>query len=127
MEGEHPRHDGASSIIDFRSEKVHLSSERGDAPGTLVIVIEGQLVTDNSPEVIAQLQTIFGMDPLPSRLIIDLRDLRYASSTGIGAMARLLIECRTRLIPLEIANIPANVKSIFDLLGFSSFFSFIER
>jgi anti-anti-sigma factor len=117
----------ATGVIDYRSEKVRLSSQPGDAPGTLIIVIEGQLVTDNSPEVVTQLQKIFEMDPLPSRLVVDLRDLRYASSTGIGAIARLLVECNTRLIPLDLANIPANVKSIFDLLGFSSFFSFIER
>jgi anti-anti-sigma factor len=114
-------------IIPFHGERIEILPEepRDAHPG--VVYLRGRLTTENSPEVLTHLRNALNSTSLPDTVILDLRGLRYASSTGIGVIANLLVDLQNRSIVLELANVAENVREVFDLLGFSQFFHFIER
>ena len=111
----------------YDGDKAHLTSTVDEEHRTVTVLVSGQLDTDNSPAVARVLQRAFDLVPAPHLVVMDLRDLRYASSTGIGVIARLYVEAHRRSVELEVCNVPANVKTVFDLLGFSTFFTFTTR
>lgn len=60
-------------------------------------------------------------------LVIDISSVNYMSSTGIGAFTALNKYCHQSNIKLYILGIQKNVKEVFSLLGFQSFFSYIDE
>lgn len=114
-------------VIPFHGEKIEIHPEVLPDNTTGVIYLTGQLTTENSPAVMAHLRNALNSGPLPTTIVLDLRGLRYASSTGIGVIAKLLVDLQNRSIALQLANVADNVRGVFDLLGFSAFFLFIER
>ncbi|MFO8042297.1 MAG: STAS domain-containing protein [Alkalispirochaeta sp.] len=116
-----------NELLPFHGEKLEIAAEVSDDESTGVIYLHGQLITENSPTVMAHLHHVLTVVSLPDTIILDLRGLRYASSTGIGVIAKLLVDLQHRSVALELANVADSVRAIFDLLGFSAFFHFVER
>lgn len=58
-------------------------------------------------------------------LVMDLNNVNYMSSTGIGAFVELLKYCTVNKTLLYLMKLNINVVEVFKLLGFSSFFNFI--
>ena len=101
---------------------VELSFKQEEQQGILVCQVSGQLETDNSPGFLNEVKSNLGL-PGINTLVMDLTGLTYVSSTGIGSFTTLLIECKNREISLVLKHMNEKVKSVFDLLGFSSFFT----
>lgn len=114
-------------VIPFHGEKIEIRAEVSPDNTTGVVYLTGQLNTENSPAVMAHLRNTLNSEPLPATIVLDMRGVRYASSTGIGVIAKLLVDLQNRSIALQLANVADNVRGVFDLLGFSAFFRFIER
>jgi anti-sigma B factor antagonist len=97
-----------------------------DSPPGLSLELTGSLDGNNSLEfgavARAALQAVGGGDAL----ILDLRSLTYISSTGVGAFTTLLAESRRKETFLFLRGMQQRVKAVFDVLGFSDFFSFLE-
>jgi anti-sigma B factor antagonist len=97
-----------------------------DSPPGLTLELAGSLDGNNSlgfgAVARAALQAVGSGDAL----ILDLRSLTYISSTGVGAFTTLLAEAKRRETFLFLRGMQARVKSVFDVLGFSEFFSFLE-
>jgi anti-sigma B factor antagonist len=97
----------------------------GSPPG-LTLELGGSLDGNNSHDFreIAQaaLLSIRGGDAL----ILDLRGLTYISSTGVGTFTTILSEARRRETYLFLRGMQERVKAVFDVLGFSEFFAFLE-
>jgi anti-sigma B factor antagonist len=98
----------------------------GSPPG-LCLAVGGSLDNDNSRDFLqlaqAALDGIRGGDAL----ILDLAGLEYISSTGVGTLTTLLAESRRRETYLFLRGMQERVKAVFDVLGFSEFFSFLEE
>lgn len=88
--------------------------------------MQGELDNENSPELKDLLAHIFDESELPSKIILECSGLTYVSSTGIGAIVFFLMECKKQNVQLFLAGVPVKVKDIFSLLGFDSYFTFIE-
>jgi len=56
------------------------------------------------------------------RLLVDLHDVNYVPSSGVGALTIALTMARKRYIRLQLGGIQPKVKSVIELLGFMSFF-----
>jgi len=56
------------------------------------------------------------------RLLVDLHDVNYVPSSGVGALTIALTMARKRSISLQLGGIQPKVKSVIELLGFMSFF-----
>ncbi len=55
-------------------------------------------------------------------LVLDLQEVSYISSTGVGALSNALMLTHRKNIPLHFRNIPPKVAGILELLGLLSFF-----
>ncbi|MFW5827563.1 MAG: STAS domain-containing protein [Alkalispirochaeta sp.] len=115
-----------STRFAFHDDKAEITAEKTPDGTVGILHLSGQLATENSPAVTAHLQQALDANPLPATVILDARHLRYASSTGIGVIARLLVELQNRSVSLQLANVGENVREVFDLLGFSAFFQFVD-
>jgi anti-anti-sigma factor len=95
------------------------------SPPGLCLVLSGSLDNNNSRDfrelASMALEAVEGGDSL----ILDLGRLDYISSAGVGTLTTLLAEARRRGTFLFIKNMRERVKAVFDVLGFSDFFSFI--
>ena len=61
------------------------------------------------------------------RLAIDLGEVSYISSTGVGALTNTLVAAHKRNIEVVFRRVPPKVSSILELLGLSSFFAMEEE
>lgn len=59
-------------------------------------------------------------------LIVDLKEISYISSTGVGVLSSLLVQATKRNISFKLKNIQPKVKVVFELLGLLSFFEEIK-
>jgi anti-anti-sigma factor len=105
--------------------ELELSAKVSDSPPGLCLILSGSLDNNNSREfhelASEALASIEGGDSL----ILDLEALEYISSSGVGTLTTLLAEARRSGVFLFIRNMRDRVKAVFDVLGFSDFFSFI--
>ncbi len=108
-----------------RHPRTQLVSLESSSPPALVVRVIGDLDTDNSQDFQKALGEALPAAKVLGGLILDLTELKYISSTGVGALTSLLVAARGFQLPFLIAAIPDRVKSIFDILGFTSFFDFI--
>jgi anti-anti-sigma factor len=60
-------------------------------------------------------------------LVINIKEVNYMSSTGIGAFVQINKFCHEENIKLYIMGIQSNVGEVFSLLGFKSFFNYITE
>ncbi len=88
----------------------------------LFCMVKGNLETANSPVFLETLEKELNNSVI-KKVILDLKGLAYVSSTGIGSFTSLLINCKNKGAELILKNMDSKVKSIFDILGFTSFFT----
>jgi anti-anti-sigma factor len=55
------------------------------------------------------------------KLILNLKDLQYIDSTGIGVILSLLKARHVLKAPIEVVEIPLKVQRLFDMTGLTSF------
>jgi len=67
------------------------------------------------------------MEPLigsfDRRLVLNLRDLKYIDSTGIGILIGVLKARHARSAPFEVEEVPAGIRKLFDLTGITPYLS----
>lgn len=97
-----------------------------DSPPGLCLSLSGSLDGNNSHMFRELAEAALGAARGGDALILDLAGLEYISSTGVGAFTTLLAEARRRETYLFVRGIQERVKAVFDILGFSEFFSFLE-
>ena len=91
-----------------------------------VVAVSGRVDAATAPQLKQAIESLFTEGRY--RIVLDLATLDYISSPGL----RVLIEARKRardwkITDLEggdirIANLPAKIKEVFDLTGFTSLF-----
>lgn len=95
-----------------------------DDAGEAVVTMKGHIATENSREVTGAFKNILSVDVPPKRLVIEMEELTYVSSAGIGAFIGLLVDCRKHDVTLELHNVSDRVRHVFDVLGFGTTFTF---
>ncbi len=103
-----------------------LSSARFASPPCLAIEVDGVLDTQNSGDFQNMLIQTFETAREYGGLVLDLSRLNYISSTGVGALTTLLVEAQRHSITFQLCRISEQVRSILDVLGFTSFFPMID-
>ncbi|RKX74335.1 MAG: hypothetical protein DRP87_17070 [Spirochaetes bacterium] len=110
--------DSGIKITDFSSE--------GDS-GNLIIKLEGYLDTKNSIPFREAVTRALSENKKWSSVVIDLLHVSYISSTGIGSLANILVETKKAGKEMYLANVNNKVKSIMKMLGFYSYFKFLNH
>jgi anti-anti-sigma factor len=89
---------------------------------TIMIRLTGSLDMDSSSALQDVLASIISQMDRGVRLVVDLGDVSYIPSAGVGALTMALTRAKNRDITFQLCRIQPKVRSVFELLGFMSFF-----
>jgi anti-anti-sigma factor len=97
-----------------------VTSTEGDAAGYFIRVrCTGKLIAGTA----AILQTgVRGLLPGAKRIVLDLTDLSYMDSTGLGSIIGLYVSAKTAGARLEVINLSKRVRQLFSITNVLSLF-----
>ncbi len=110
----------SDEVFEFDGVMVEIKTIENN--NVIICKVKGNLETSNSQRFLDLLENKLIRNSY-KKMTIDLKELMYISSTGIGAFTTLLISCKNKGTELVLCNMHPKVKSVFDILGFSSFFN----
>src|SRR5260370_5054248 len=83
------------------------------------IYLKGELDLSVAPQLRSVLEPL--VNKMDKTLVLNLKDLRYIDSTGIGIIISIL-KIRDELkAPFVVREIPKSIQRLFDLTGISDF------
>lgn len=101
----------------MHTDKLSFHTENLD--GLTVVHIAGEL----DLEVASQMRSV--MEPLVElserRLVLNLRDLKYIDSTGIGILISIVKARHARNAPFGVEDVPPTIQKLFDMTGITPF------
>jgi anti-sigma B factor antagonist len=102
------------------SQLTLVTSTEGDAAGSFIRVrCTGKLIAGTT----AILQTeVRGLLPGAKRIVLDLTDLSYMDSTGLGSIIGLYVSAKTAGARLEVINLSKRVRQLFSITNVLSLF-----
>ena len=107
---------------DDKDESLRIKLQKvSDVDGCLVLILNGYIDTYNSNYFQKRVQKAIEMGFI--RLIFSCGGLNYVSSTGIGSFTAFLKTVKPRGGDLVMNEIQPKVLEVFQLLGFSQFFT----
>ena len=92
--------------------------------GARVVAISGSLADEgnvNAKEIFLRV-----LDEKPSRLVVDLAETDYVSSSGIGLLVSVLRRCRQAGISLSICSLRPEILELFKLTRLNQVFEIQE-
>jgi anti-anti-sigma factor len=109
-----------------KQEGLNLAVDESEHPRGLAIHIDGRLDSNNSNDF-----REFASSALPEAhaiggMVVELSKVSYISSTGVGALTYLLAEAKRHEVPFYLQGMTEHTKAVFDVLGFTSFFSCVD-
>ena len=105
---------------------IHSSLDERFSPPAVILAFEGVLDQSNTIEFAEAVMEFFGGSWKNNPIVLDLSDLQYISSSGIGSFTTIRVQADHKGSPLYLMNMNMKVRGVFDQLGFSSFFSNID-
>ncbi|NBC29106.1 MAG: anti-sigma factor antagonist [Spirochaetes bacterium] len=95
-------------------------------PDLVILSLEGSLDTENATAFHRSIDEVMTTLESCRILVFDLHRLKYISSSGIGAFTNILVAAERYGYQIFLYRLSANVRVVFDTLGFSQFFRLIE-
>ena len=89
---------------------------RKDMDNISVVYLKGYLDAHTAPEFENVLQTL--VDENRVRIVVNLRDLNYISSAGLGVFMGFIESIREKNGDIKLSEMTEKVYRVFDLLGF---------
>lgn len=88
------------------------------------VKVSGRLDTMTAPEFDNEMKAHVSSHSNED-ILIDCGELEYVSSAGLRSFITLLKGCKARGCELTLRNMPASLRTIFDMTGFTSIFNII--
>lgn len=98
-------------------DKFTVGREETDAAYTLRL--QGELDLASAPDFRAVTEPL--VQDESKRLVLDMKDLRYIDSTGMGILIAILKLRKDNGGAIEFVGIPAKIKRLFDMTGITKF------
>jgi anti-sigma B factor antagonist len=99
----------------------HYEVEKSDEPKTTTIKCHGRLVAENAGEMS---QLVRPLIPLGGRIVIDLGDVTYLDSSGLGALVGLKVSAINQgYCILELDNMMPRVLELVRVTNLKQLFS----
>ncbi|WP_159888587.1 STAS domain-containing protein [Paenibacillus puerhi] len=92
--------------------------------GAHIVALSGEL--DLSTADMLRRQTEALAADAARKLVLDMRELAYIDSTGIGVIVSLLKVRQAAGQGIHVQHVPAKVRRLFDMTGLTRFLTFIE-
>lgn len=90
------------------------------SPGVAVVQCKGELVAGVTDFLYRNVKELI---PQVERIVLDLKDLTYLDSSGIGVIVRLYVSAKSEKCTLQLANIGGRVRK---LLGITDLLSVLQ-
>ncbi|MEG1563790.1 MAG: STAS domain-containing protein [Bacteroides sp.] len=88
--------------------------------GKTIVALSGRLDTTNATDFEKQIASLYELDA--PQIVFDCTNLSYISSSGLRILLALLKSVEKRKGTLELHHLRLEIKEVFDMIGFSSFF-----
>jgi anti-sigma B factor antagonist len=98
-----------------------LRCETADVDGGVVVTLRGELDLASSPELLRQLQLLLNR-PITT-LTLDLADMSFIDSSGLGALCVVRQEAEDRGIALNLNRVPAHARRVLEITGLTQLFT----
>jgi len=116
-----------TGLNDLQEElEISCMLDEGFSPSGVVISLRGVLDQSNTIEFAEAVMDFFNGNWKEHPLFLDLSELQYISSSGIGSFTTVRVQSEHKGSPLYLVDMNVRVRSVFDQLGFSSFFNIID-
>jgi anti-sigma B factor antagonist len=99
-----------------------LTLEVETAGEVAVVKCHGKLVAGVTDQLYNQVSQLF---PTAKRIVLDLSDLTYMDSMGLGTLVRLYASTRSRGITLELVNLGKRIRELLSLTNLLSVFAVV--
>jgi anti-anti-sigma factor len=96
----------------------HLQTHRNDE--AITVQCHGKLTFEHAPQLRNKVRTLI---PDEKRIILDLKEVPFMDSSGLGTLVTLYVSARTRKCKLELINVSPAMRS---LLGATNLLSLFE-
>lgn len=90
-------------------------------PNTVHLTVSGFLDSYTSPRLKAVFEKLYSRGEMT--VIVDMRDLLYISSTGIGTLMGALSLSESTKGAVKLCNVPEKIMGIISMLGFDQVLS----
>jgi anti-sigma B factor antagonist len=94
------------------------TTRRGDA---IVVECHGKLTFEHAPQLRNKVRTLIPDEKL---IILDLKEVPFMDSSGLGVLATLYVSSRTRGCKLELIHVSQAMRT---LLGMTNLLSLFEQ
>jgi anti-sigma B factor antagonist len=98
-----------------------LHCETLDVDGCVVVTLRGELDLASAPELLRQLQLLLNR-PVTS-LTLDLADLSFIDSSGLGTLCQVRQDAMDRAIPLDLQRVPPHARRVLEITGLTPLFT----
>jgi anti-sigma B factor antagonist len=102
----------------------HLTIDVRETDETCVLAPKGELDLASAPALVERAEA--QLEGGTRALVLDLRDLAFIDSTGLGAIAGIDRAARKAGVPFSLVPGPANVQRVFEISGTSGAFSWTD-
>ena len=92
--------------------------------GVVVLELQGEVDMSNSPVLRAKILEVFKGSPRV--FIIDMTDIGYMDSSGLGTLVEALKWSNRKDTQLRLVGVGDNVKSVFEISRLTSLFQFCD-
>ena len=89
------------------------------APEEILVQCSGRITSTSSP---ALQTTVRSLIPETKRIVLDLTDVSYLDSSGLGALVALFLSAKRQNCELKLINLNQRLKELFSLTRLSSVF-----
>jgi anti-anti-sigma factor len=104
-----------------------VTASTSTTPPGIYLAVDGVLDQEDSADFLVLASLALREARGLGALVIGLGGLKHISSMGVATLTNLLIEGRKLEVPVYLDGVTPSVKVLFDVLGFSSYFSFSRR
>ncbi|WP_246070675.1 STAS domain-containing protein [Paenibacillus kobensis] len=98
-------------------DKFYLRTENQE--GRCTVYVNGELDLESASQMRAAMATL--VELTDRELVLNLRELRYIDSTGIGILVSVLKARHAKEAPFIVEAIPPNIRKLFDMTGITPF------
>jgi anti-anti-sigma factor len=97
----------------------HLQTHRTNE--IITVECHGKLTFEHAPQLRNKIRTLI---PDEKRIVLDLKEVPFMDSSGLGALVTLYVSARTRNCKLELLNVSPALRT---LLGMTNLLSLFEQ
>ncbi|USB35134.1 STAS domain-containing protein [Paenibacillus sp. YPG26] len=106
-----------------KSDKFNATTQVED--GTCTVYLKGELDLSVAPDFRQVMEPLVGDGEVD--LVINLKDLKYIDSTGIGILLSILKARHGMSAQFLVREVPAQIQKLFDMTGIAKFFASQEN